>query len=114
MHYQGREINLSAPFERLTVAKAMNLYGGVDIENNRDQLSLLEEAKAKGYRFGLQEAHSYDDVFFKVFLETVEARLGNSRPTILYDYPLSMAALARLKPGNPLLGGTLRTLHCRS
>ena len=102
MHYQGREINLSAPFERLTVAQAMNLYGGVDIEKNPDQLSLLEEAKAKGYRFGLQEAYSYDDVFFKVFLETVEARLGNSCPTILYDYPLSMAALARLKPGNPL------------
>jgi lysyl-tRNA synthetase class 2 len=102
INYQGREVNFSAPFERLTVAQAMRLYGGVDIEKNRNPLSLLEEAKAKGYRFDLQEAYSYDDVFFKVFLEEVEPRLGNSHPTILYDYPFSMAALARLKPGNPL------------
>ena len=102
INYQGREINLSAPFDRMAVAQAMNLYGGVDIEKNRDPLSLLQEAKAKGYRFDPQEAYSYDDAFFKVFLEAVEPRLGNSRPTILYDYPVGMAALARLKPGNPL------------
>ena len=47
------------------------------------------------------EDYSFDDIFFKVFLEAVEPRLGNPRPTILYDYPSSMAALARLKPGNP-------------
>jgi len=99
--YQGREIDLSPPFERLSVAGAMSLYGGVDIEKNRDGIALLEEAQSRGYRFDRSETYSYGDVFFKVFLEAVEPRLGFPKPTILYDYPASMAALARLKPANP-------------
>ena len=63
---------------------------------------LLEEAKSRGYRFEPGGVYSFDEVFFKIFLEEVEPRLGNSKPTFLYDYPASMAALARLKPGNPL------------
>jgi len=100
--YQGKAINLSPPFERLSVARAMSLLGGIDIEKNRDGASLLAEAESKGYRFDRAGTHSFDDVFFKVFLEAVEPRLGYPKPTILYDYPVQMAALARLKPDNPL------------
>jgi lysyl-tRNA synthetase class 2 len=100
--YQGRRIEFSSPFERLSVRRAMELYGRVDIEKNRDEASLLQEAKSKGYRFDPQEAYSHDDVFFKIFLEAVEPRLGYPRPTILYDYPADMAALSRLKPENAL------------
>lgn len=100
--YQGKVINLSPPFERLTVARAMRLYGGVDIEENRDGASLLAEARSKGYRFDRAGTYSFEDVFFKVFLEGVEPRLGYPKPTLLYDYPAGMAALARLKPDNPL------------
>ena len=100
--YQGRRIDLGSPFERLTVSRAMELYGRVRIEENRDAAALLREAKAQGYRFDSRETYSLDDVFFKVFLEAVEPRLGYPRPTILCDYPASMAALARLKPGNSL------------
>jgi elongation factor P--(R)-beta-lysine ligase len=100
--YQNLRIDLSGPFERLTVAQAMHRYGKVDIERNRDEFALLREAKDKGYSFDPQGIYSYDDVFFKIFLESVEPRLGISRPTILYDYPAGMAALARMKPENPL------------
>jgi lysyl-tRNA synthetase class 2 len=100
--YQGRAINLSPPFERLSVARAMSLFGGIDIEKNRDGDSLLAEAKSRGYRFDKAGTYGFDDVFFKVFLEAVEPRLGYPRPTILYNYPAEMAALARLKSDNPL------------
>jgi lysyl-tRNA synthetase class 2 len=100
--YQGRRINLSPPFERLSVARAMSLYGGIDVEKNGDGDSLLEEARGRGYRFGPKETYSFEDVFFKVFLEAVEPRLGWPKPTILQDYPARMAALARLKPCDPL------------
>ena len=100
--YQGKKINLSPPVERLSVFQAMQLYGGVDIEKNCDGTSLLEEARSRGYRFESGGVYSFDEVFFKIFLEAVEPRLGNPRPTILYDYPASMAALARLKSENPL------------
>jgi lysyl-tRNA synthetase class 2 len=101
LSYQARKINLSPPFERLSVARAMSIYGEIDVEKNRDGASLLEEARSRGYRFDRKETYSFDDVFFKIFLEAVEPRLGHPKPTILYDYPASMAALARRKPGNP-------------
>jgi len=100
--FQGKMISLSPPFERLTVARAMRLYGGVDIEANYDGASLLAEARSKGYRFDKAGTHSFEDVFFKVFLEDVESRLGHPKPTLLYDYPAGMAALARVKPDNPI------------
>ena len=74
----------------------------MDIERNSDGTSLLEEAKSRGYRLEPGGVYSFDEVFFKIFLEAVEPHLGSLRPTFLYDYPASMAALARLKPENPL------------
>lgn len=97
-YYQGNQIDLTPPFQRLRVAEAMRIYGEVDIEKNRDQESLLQEAFRKGYAFDPREEYSYDDIFFKIFLDKVEPNLGFPKPTILYEYPASMAALARLKP----------------
>ncbi|MCX5909603.1 MAG: EF-P lysine aminoacylase EpmA [Deltaproteobacteria bacterium] len=102
LSYQGKNLTFTPPFERITVARAMSLYGGCDIVLNRDADSLLAAARAQGYIFDPRETYSFDDVFFKVFLESVEKRLGSPKPTILYDYPSTMAALARLKPDNPL------------
>jgi lysyl-tRNA synthetase class 2 len=99
--YQGKKIDLAPPAERLSVARAMQLYGKADIEKNHDGPSLLEEAKAGGFRFDPGAYYSFEEIFFKIFLEAVEPRLGSPKPTILYDYPASMGALARLKPGNP-------------
>lgn len=100
--YQGDLLDFTPPFPRLRVAEAMRVYGEVDIEKNRDKESLLQEALRKGYSCGRQEEYSYDDIFFKIFLDKVEPNLGFPKPTILYDYPAHMAALARLKPDNPL------------
>jgi lysyl-tRNA synthetase class 2 len=47
------------------------------------------------------DAESFDDVFFHLFLQRVETGLGFERPTFLIEYPASMAALSRLKPGDP-------------
>lgn len=99
--YQGKKIELSPPAERLSVSMAMDTYGRVDIEKNPDGPSLLEEAKSRGYHFEPGGIYSFDEIFFKIFLERVEPRLGDPKPTFLYDYPVSMAALARLKPENP-------------
>ncbi len=49
----------------------------------------------------LQPNDSFDDVFFKIFLRDVEPKLGTTHPVILYEYPRSMAALARIKSSDP-------------
>ena len=87
------------PWERLTVRDAVLRETGVDIRLHPDGPSLRRAAEAAGIRVG--EATSFDDVFFHVFLQRVEHRLGLERPTFLVDYPASMAALSRLKADDP-------------
>jgi lysyl-tRNA synthetase class 2 len=57
--------------------------------------------RAECERLGISTAadDSWEDLFFRISLERIEPKLGVGRPTILYDYPISMAALSRPKPG---------------
>ena len=55
----------------------------------------------------------WETLFFRIFLERIEPHLGIGAPTILYDYPLSMAALSRRKPGRPAPRRALRALCLR-
>ncbi|WP_338864374.1 EF-P lysine aminoacylase EpmA [Myxococcus stipitatus] len=87
------------PYERITVRDAVLRATGVDIRVHSDGPSLKRAAEAIGVWTG--ESVSFDDVFFHLFLERVERGLGHDRPTFLIEYPASMAALSRLKPGEP-------------
>ncbi|MDY7228703.1 EF-P lysine aminoacylase EpmA [Hyalangium rubrum] len=87
------------PYERLTVRDAVLRATGVDLRVCADGPSLKRAAEAIGVRTG--DATSFDDVFFHLFLQRVERGLGHERPTFLIEYPASMAALSRLKPGEP-------------
>ncbi len=88
-----------APFERLSLREAVRRETGIDLAQHGDGPSLKAAAELIGVRTG--EATAFDDVFFHLFLQRVEDRLGRERPTFLTEYPASMAALARLKPGDP-------------
>jgi len=91
------------PFERITVREAfwretgINLYEHVDAQGQYEGKSLKAAALKKGIFVGHSE--SFEDVFFHIFLERVESRLGRERPVFLMEYPACMASLARLKPG---------------
>lgn len=87
------------PYERLTVKEAFLRYAQLDLDACPDGPSLKAAAEARGVHTG--QSTSFDDVFFHVLLTQVERRLGHERPTFLCEYPASMAALARLKPGDP-------------
>ena len=95
--YQGEMIDLSSPWERLTVREAFQRYAGVDLASERD--GLLDVARLKGY--AVDTRTTWERAFHQIFLNEVEPRLGRGRPTILYDYPISMAALSRPKPSDP-------------
>ena len=51
-------------------------------------------------------------MFFRIFLAEIEPRLGIGAPTMLYDYPISMAALARPKPGDPRVAERFELYVC--
>src|SRR5512140_2855809 len=79
------------PYERLTVRDAVLRETGIDLAQHPDGASLKVAALARGVRVG--DAEAFDDVFFHLFLQRVEGRLGRGRPTFLVEYPASMAAL---------------------
>lgn len=91
------------PTQRLTVAEAFQAYAGVDVlatvddpyATSPDPVRLLAEARRLGLNAG--DGLSWEDAFFLIALEYVEPRLGENGPTILYDWPASMAALSRRK-----------------
>jgi len=87
------------PYERVTVREALRRETGIDLREASDARSLAEAARRAGVR--TEPGDGFDDVFFRLFLERVEPRLGRDRPTYLLDYPASMAALARLGTQDP-------------
>lgn len=96
--YQGKTVDLRAPWERLTVAGAFQKYSHINLEHALERESLAKLAKAKGYRVGNDD--TWEEMFHLIFLNEVEPRLGRGKPTILYEYPSDLAALARLKSGD--------------
>ncbi len=94
------------PFRRLTVAEAMKMYANVELEpllGDREALAKIVSAHGQT----VQPEDTWDDLFFKIFLSEVEPRLGwtddksGYLPTFLWNYPASMAALARKNPNDP-------------
>ena len=86
------------PYQRLTVREAVRKALDIDLARCPDAESLA--AAARGLDIQGPEGESYEDVFFRLFLERVEPGLGSERPTYLTEYPAPMASLARLKPGD--------------
>jgi len=98
---EGRTLDVAAPFEVVTVAQAFERHAGLDLGAcGGDAQRLHQAARASGHDPG-PPGESFEDVFFRVMLDAVEPKLGRARPTWLVDWPAPMAALARLKPGDP-------------
>jgi lysyl-tRNA synthetase class 2 len=91
-------LDLAAPWERLTVAEAMERYAGVRVDGDEPAAELRARVRAAGWR--APDDGDFGDVVFTVFLDAVEPRIGRARPTLLYDWPRPLAALARQKPGD--------------
>ena len=100
--WRDKSCDPSRPFERLTVAAAFRRYCDLDLlatapDPTAPDLALLATA-AKPLGIAPHEGDDWEDLFFRLFLERIEPHLGVGVPTILYDYPISLAALARAKP----------------
>jgi lysyl-tRNA synthetase class 2 len=95
------------PFERLSVAAAFERYTGIDVlatapdRASPDVARLAEEATKIGV--APHPGDDWETLFFRIFLDRIEPHLGIGAPTILYDYPLALAALSRRKSDDPRL-----------
>lgn len=100
--WQGAQLDFAPPSERISVRDAFRRHAGLDLTfaESLDELRGLAET-AEGV--SACDDDTWDDVFFKVFLQHVEPKLGIGRPAILFDYPARMAALSRIKRDDPLV-----------
>ena len=88
----------AAAAERISYADAFRRHAGIDPHAASDG-ELRSRVAALGVS-GIAELDR-DDLLNLLLTHTVEQRLGVSRPTFLFDYPASQAALARIRPGDP-------------
>ncbi len=100
--WNGRVCDPRAHWERLSVAEAFGRFCGIDILATAEDVAALAEA-ARSLGITPHDGDSWEDLFFRIFLAEIEPKLGIGAPTVLYDYPIAMAALARAKPGAPRL-----------
>ena len=91
--YQGMEYSLKAPWERISVAEAFLKYAGIDTETMLDREKLREASKKKGCQ--VDENSTWEEMWNQIIANEIEPKLGVSGPTIMYDFPVSQAALAR-------------------
>ncbi len=95
--YQGVEMDLSKPFERITMVEAVKKYSGVDF----DTIHTLEEARAaaKEHHVEYEERHKKGDILSLFFEEFAEEHL--IQPTFVMDHPIEISPLTKKKPEDP-------------
>ena len=113
--FRGRTIDPFAEPERITVAEACDRYAGIDllatIEGGEGERDLLAEAAVKA-GIAIAGDDTWGDVFSRILAEKVEPHLGQGRATILCEYPLPQAALARAKPGSDKVAERFEMFAC--
>jgi lysyl-tRNA synthetase class 2 len=97
--YQGQKINLAAPWERITVAAAFKKYAGVNLDDFMEFTRAQAIMRRKGYT--APEGTTWEQLYNQVFLNEVEPHLGHGKPTIIFEFPGELAALAKKKASDP-------------
>jgi elongation factor P--(R)-beta-lysine ligase len=104
LRWHGRRADAAGAWQRLTVAEAFERFLGIDLlatapaPAHPDAARLAAAAAAIGV--APHPGDDWETRFFRIFLEHIEPQLGIGAPTILYDYPIAMAALSRPKPND--------------
>lgn len=95
--YNGNEMDLSKPFERITMVDAVKRYAKVDF----DEIHTTEEAKklADEHHIEYEDRHEKGDILNLFFEEYVEDHL--IQPVFIIDHPIEISPLTKKKPDNP-------------
>ncbi len=97
--YQGKEIAVGKPWERLTMIEAVKKYAGVDFNDWADDETARKAAAEKNVELESKTA-TKGEVLIAFFEAFVEDNL--IQPTIVYDYPVENSPLAKRKPSDPM------------
>ncbi|MDA0652444.1 MAG: EF-P lysine aminoacylase EpmA [Proteobacteria bacterium] len=112
----GKSCDPIGEWDYLSVAGAFDRHCGIDLlatipdPLNPDRDALAEAARRIDIRIG--DDDDWETIFFRLFLDRIEPNLGIGAPTILFDWPLSMAALARQNPRDSRVAERFEVFIC--
>jgi lysyl-tRNA synthetase class 2 len=110
LSYRGKSADPRLEPQRVTVAQAFAEHAGIDLLHMLDRDRLSEAAQARGIR--IADNDSWSDIFSRVLVQKIEPHLGLGRPTIIYEYPIGEAALARPCPHDPRVAERFELYAC--
>jgi lysyl-tRNA synthetase class 2 len=94
----GSKIDISGQWDRLSMRHVWQKYIGVELNDYLSVVKMQELMLERGYNF---QSEVYEDLFFKIFLNEIESKLGMEKPVMIYDYPEQMTSLSRLSAVDP-------------
>ncbi len=97
--YQNKTVDLTPPWERITMVEAFKKYADLDLFQILTPEAIVPVAQKKGYT--ITSTDTWEQIFHQIYLNEVEPNFGRGKPTIIYDFPSQMAALAKKKPDDP-------------
>lgn len=95
--YNGVEMDLGKPFERITMVEAVKKYAGIDFNEIKTDEDAKALAKEKGIEF--ENRHKKGDILNLLFEEYAEEHM--IQPTFVMDHPVEISPLTKRKPENP-------------
>jgi lysyl-tRNA synthetase class 2 len=116
LDFRGRSMDPFAPPERLSLAEAFERFAGIDLlatvasSGDTDREGLAAALRGAGIR--VAEDDTWSDLFSRVLVERIEPNLGLGRATILDEYPVVEAALARRAAHDPRVAERFEIYAC--
>ena len=104
LKFKESKCNPFEEWEKISVAQAFERYADIDVmatlDENPAKMPDAGKLRALAQEKGIwcSDSDSWEDIFFRIMMDKIEPFLGHERPTILYDYPTCLGALARRKP----------------
>lgn len=116
LQWRGVTVDPFAEPERLTLHEAFARHADIDLlatvsaDGSTDRAAFAAAARRAGIRLASDD--TWSDIFSRVLSEKIEPQLGRGRATILCEYPISEAALARPKQGDPRVAERFELYVC--
>jgi len=99
VEYKDRKVNVTGKWDRLSMREVWKKYLDVELNDYLTGKKMAELARGRGLKAETDEP--YEDLFYKIFLNEIEPKLGLEKPIIIYDYPEQMTSLSRLSKNDP-------------
>lgn len=93
IEYQGKKIDLTPPWPKITVKSLFLKYAGIDL----DKAGIVEDFKKQITNKNYLKFDDWNDIFYLIFLNEIEPNLPKDKPVFVIDYPLPQASLAKKK-----------------